>query len=586
MKDVTPNSKGFNPFPRVKDFNAKNIRQLYLPLLIIIGLYYYVFTPSLHYASLDFWIFLGLILIGMAIIEGLADSSDWIKKVAKGQVEQVQLKKLPKKYQLLLAPLPVMLIVYMISSLIFSPFFMAKDYANLIQPQTREFAQDFPETDINAIPLVDRDSAMRLGSRKLGSLTDLVSQFQVSEEYTQININAKPYRVTPLQYDGFFKWLNNFKEGIPYYLQVDNVTGEVLVQKPEKPIKYSYADKFGRNIMRHLHFNYPFALFDHPSFEIDDQGTPYYIATTYKRMFFLREPEPNGIIMVNAMTGEHKRYAIKDIPKWVDRVYGAGLILHQIELNGLYHNGYWNTLFAKKGVIEPTEGYNYLPMNDDLYLYTGLTSVSADASNIGFILVNLRTKETVMYPLSAAEEFSAMASAEGAVQETGYKATFPLLINLNGKAMYILSLKDSAGLIKKYALIDCQNYQQVYHGRTVAELMTQYAKDYPQEVQAVSEDLLKEITGQVEGIQAVVKDGQTVYFFMVDGKVYQAPLNLNQYLPFVEKGDPIKAKMTPDQGIYSIDLSEKFGHEAQSNSSQESANPEQTKDQLTEALNQ
>ncbi|MGF3115172.1 hypothetical protein [Facklamia sp. P12937] len=560
IKDVTP-EKTINKKANKRSFNPN---YLYVLLALAIFVYYYLTLPPIHYASYQSWFFLLLIVAGVFAIELIKDSNQWFKQIKNNpnQVTEIKFGKLPKKYRLFYWPVVIVLLVGLIGKFVFSPFFMAKDYGQMISPVNKDFETTFPEVNIDNVPLVDRDTAVRLGDRYLGALTELVSQFEVSDEYTQINIEAEPYRVTPLKYAGLFKWLNNFSEGIPHYLQVDNVTGKVEVKTPEKPIRYSYSDHFGRNISRHLRFNYPFSIFESPDFEIDDEGNPYYIATSYGRNFFLNEPEPNGLIIVNAMTGEHQKYSMDEIPSWVDRVYSADLIMHQLDQNGKYKNGFWNSVFAKEGVTETSKGYNYLPMNDDIYLYTGITSVVSDESNIGFVLVNLRTKEATMYNLSAAEEFSAMASAEGSVQEKGYIATFPLLINLQGNPMYILTLKDSSGLIKNYSLVDVQDYQKVYIASNMTQLIQKYGEDNPVVLEAINEDTLEKVTGKVEKIQAVIKEGETFYYFMLDGNVYQVPAKLNDYLPFVEEGQTITLKLDDRSNIHLVDLTEIFGDKA------------------------
>lgn len=578
LKDVTP------PFNKGVSNSrlAKGRGPLYLLLFMLLFIYYYVVLPPLHYASVQTWIFLLLIIGGILLIEILKDSGQFVQKMKQTPPSSFSLKgyRLPNKYRWVLRALIAVIAIGMIGNLIFSPFFMAKKYGQMIEPVTEDFQSTFPEVNMDQVPLVDRDTAVRLGNRQLGALPKLVSQFEVSEEYTQININAEPYRVTPLKYAGLFKWLNNFSEGIPNYLQVNNVTGQVEVKTPEKPIKYSYSDHLDRNILRHLRFNYPFSIFDRPDFEVDDQGIPYYIATTYKRNFFLNEPEPDGLIIVNAMSGEHKRYAIDQVPNWVDRVYPADLIMHQLDMNGKYRQGFWNALFAKEGVTETSDGYNYLPMKDDLYLYTGITSVVSDESNIGFVLVNLRTKEATMYSLSAAEEFSAMESAEGSVQEKGYKATFPLLINLQGKPMYILTLKDSSGLIKTYSLVDVQDYQKVYTANNMAQLIKVYGEDHPVVAEQLDEAKLEKIEGTIQSIQAVVRDGQTYYYLLINEEVYQVPVSFNSYLPFVEPGQTIVLKVDDQQTVHAIDLSEIFGNQAR----EESTATSEEKDPLLENL--
>lgn len=552
MKDVTGTAK---EKAKKQKTGGKRIRSLYILLAIALFIYYYVTLPAIHYAAIDFWFFVLLAIIGIVVIEVLADSSSFISELKSGDVKNVKWRSVPKKYLLLILPLPILWLVAMIGNLVFSPFFFSEGYSTMIDIEQADFATEFPQTDLNQITLIDRDTATRLGNRHLGALTNLVSQFEAADDYTQINIESYPYRVTPLEYAGFFKWLNNFREGIPHYFKVDNVTGAVTVETPEQPIKYSYSDMFHRDVMRKLRFSNPFSLFESPNFEVDDDGNPYYVATTYTRNFFLREPEASGLITLNAMTGETTKYNLDEIPTWVDRVHSADLILHQLEMNGRYQGGYWNSIFSKEGVTEPTAGYNYLPIEDDLYLYTGITSVVSDESNIGFVLVNMRTKDTKFYPLNAAEEFSAMQSAEGSVQETGYVATFPLLINIEGRPMYILSLKDSSGLIKEYALIDVQNYQNVYVESSVERLMLSYAEDNPINVDEIeTEEELASINGQIEDIQAVVVEGNTIYYFMVDGSVYTANISLSEQLPFVEVGQEVQFTATENGVVREIEF--------------------------------
>ncbi|MGO4927741.1 hypothetical protein ACTQ45_04175 [Fundicoccus sp. Sow4_D5] len=552
MKDVTGTAK---EKAKKQKTGGKRIRSLYILLAIALFIYYYVTLPAIHYAAIDFWFFVLLAIIGIVVIEVLADSSSFISELKSGDVKNVKWRSVPKKYLLLILPLPILWLVAMIGNLVFSPFFFSEGYSTMIDIEQADFATEFPQTDLNQITLIDRDTATRLGNRHLGALTNLVSQFEAADDYTQINIESYPYRVTPLEYAGFFKWLNNFREGIPHYFKVDNVTGAVTVETPEQPIKYSYSDMFNRDVMRKLRFSNPFTLFESPNFEVDDEGRPYYIATTYTRNFFLREPEANGLITLNAMTGETTTYKLEEIPSWVDRVHSSELILHQLEMNGRYQGGYWNSIFSKQGVTEPTAGYNYLPIDDDLYLYTGITSVVSDESNIGFVLVNMRTKDTRFYPLNAAEEFSAMQSAEGSVQETGYVATFPLLISIEGRPMYILSLKDSSGLIKEYALIDVQNYQNVYVESSVERLMLSYAEDNPINVDEIeTEEELASINGQIEDIQAVVVEGNTIYYFMVDGSVYTANISLSEQLPFVEAGQEVQFTATENGVVRELEF--------------------------------
>ena len=248
---------------------------------------------------------------------------------------------------------------------------------------------------------------------------------------------------------------------------------------------------------------------------------------------------------------------ISSAPKWVDRIYDAEEIINQLNWNGGLQSGFFNFLFTQKGVLQTTEGYNYLAIDDDVYLYTGMTSVGTDESNVGFVLVNLRTKETKFYTMSSAEEFSAMESAEGAVQEKGYKSTFPILLNIDTKPTYFMSLKDEAGLVKLYALVDAQNYQKVSIGTTVNNVVTTHiGRDIngPQvEEDKETREILNAI-GKVVNIESVVIDGNTHYYIILDNSenVFIANINVSEKLPFIKIGEEIKVEYYEKGGLNHI----------------------------------
>ncbi len=328
---------------------------------------------------------------------------------------------------------------------------------------------------MDQIPMLDEDSANTLANRKLGELSDLVSQFVVSDTSAQINYKARPVRVTYLHYDSFFKWWSNRSNGIPAYMVVDMVTQDVEVVRLTEGIKYSPSEYFNRDLVRYLRFHYPTAIFENINFEIDEEGTPYWVASVVKkRIGLFNGDDIQGVVLLNAVTGESVYHEVADVPTWVDRVYSAGLVVDQYNYYGRYHNGYFNSLFAQSDCTTATTGYNYIAMNDDVYLYTGITSISGDRGNIGFILVNQRTKDARYYSCAGAEEYSAMSSAEGAVQQFSYDATFPLLLNISDQPTYFMALKDAAGLVKMYAMVNVQQYQIVATGNSVRQCQQSY----------------------------------------------------------------------------------------------------------------
>lgn len=421
--------------------------------------------------------------------------------------------------------------------------FNATRYRDLITIEYGDFSEDVSEINMNQIPVVDRDTATRLGSRKLGEMSELVSQFEISNIYTQINYQETPYRVTPLAYADAIKWLFNQKTGLPAYITVNMVTQETDLVWLEEGMKYSPSEYFFRNIYRHLRFHYPTEIFYNVSFEIDDSGTPYWVAPTVQyRVGWWSGADIDGAVIVNAITGESQWYSKEEAPQWIDQLYESNMIMNQLDDNGLYQNGYINSIFGQKNVRRTTYGYNYMALNDDVYLYTGMSSVTADESNIGFVLVNLRTKETMFYTVPGATETSAMASAQGQVQHLNYTATFPLLLNISDRPTYFISLKDAAGLVKMYAFVDVEQYQIVGTGQTIDEARKNYRAALNLEDVEISDPIeLLELSGTIESIADVVISGNTCYYFTLEGHegVYAAYVTVNENLPFLKAGDAI-----------------------------------------------
>ena len=443
-------------------------------------------------------------------------------------------------------------VIYVVGGLLSSVVIRSGAYAKLITVETGDFTQDIEEISFDQIPMLDRDSAEKLGDRKLGELADMVSQFEVADNYTQINYKGRPVRVTPLRYGDIFKWLNNRSAGLPAYLIIDMVTQEVDVVRLQEGMHYTTAEHFSRNLYRHLRFQYPTYIFNEPTFEIDEEGTPYWVCPRIvKRIGLFGGTDIQGAVLVNAITGESQYYT--DIPTWVDGVYSAEIIMDQYDYYGTYQGGFINSLFGQKNVTVTTEGYNYIAANDDVYVYTGVTSAGSDESNIGFILTNQRTKQTTFYSIAGAEEFSAMNSAEGVVQHLNYSATFPLLLNISNQPTYFMALKDYAGLVKMYAMVNVQQYQIVATGASVEECQSNYYKLLRQNkldtgeapILPADEDT---VTGIVTALRSAVIDGTTMYYVTLDAgnTVYCISAGEVEKVILLNVGDRITITYEPD----------------------------------------
>lgn len=496
--------------------SGKNIL-INLIVTIVAGfIYFYVELPpiNLHSAAFySFFLFISVVYCVTAVItSGIyrqAENGKTFWKLLKGSC---------------IVPLIVIaavFVVYVVGGLLSSVIIRSGAYAKLMTVETGDFTQDIEEISFDQIPMLDRDSAEKLGDRKLGELADMVSQFEVADNYTQINYRGRPVRVTPLRYGDVFKWLNNRSAGLPAYLIIDMVTQEVDVVRLSEGMHYTTAEHFSRNLYRHLRFQYPTFIFDEPTFEIDEEGTPYWVCSrVVKRIGLFGGTDIQGAVLVNAINGESQYYT--DIPTWVDGVYSADIIMEQYDYYGTYQGGFINSLFGQKNVTVTTAGYNYIAANDDVYVYTGVTSAGSDESNIGFILTNQRTKQTTFYSIAGAEEFSAMNSAEGVVQHLNYTSTFPLLLNISNQPTYFMALKDYAGLVKMYAMVNVQQYQIVATGTSVEECQANYYKLLRQnkldtgEVPVLPADE-ETVVGTVVALRSAVIDGTTMYYVTLGG---------------------------------------------------------------------
>lgn len=528
---VTENQQGDffrNRTPR----KGGSIKAFVIVLIFFLVAEYFTLLP-VNLRSPDFVFFLSLCIIVFIGLRSLFNAAfDKINKVLLG--------------------VAALLIAYVfIGQLISSPIFHASSYQKQLNvDKNADFFADNEKVNYQSIPVVDKDSAERLGDRKMGEIVDYVSQFEVDDEYGQINYNDKPFRVTTISYSDLIKWFTNHGEGLPAYIRVDMVTQESEVVRLKEGMKYSHSDMFFRNINRHIRLHYPTKMVENPSFEIDDDGHPYWIAPTYTyKIGLFGGKDITGAILVDAINGESQYYDIEKVPTWVDRVYPSDLLLSQLQNWGKYTNGYFNTLFSQKGVLKPTDGYNYIALNDDVYLYTGLTSVSSDASNVGFALINMRTKEAKYYAISGAEEFSAMSSAEGKVQNLKYTATFPILINAGGQPTYFMSLKDSAGLVKQYAFVSVENYQIVATGESVAAAEKEYYKLLNDNGKVKVDFDSKTITAKITAIQEAVVNGNSNYYFQLEGekKTFIAPISLNSQLPLLKAGQSVTIEYVDDE---------------------------------------
>ena len=517
--------------------------------LVVGAVYFYISLPALNFQSGELYTFIGLLCI-VYVICSLITSGFQVSE-AKGGVKDylhfIKTQCLPVGILIL-----ALLAVAVVGEVISAPIFRAGAYRDLLSVEDGDFAKEVDEISFNEVPTLDLNSAQYLGNQQLGTLSDMVSQFEVSPAYTQINYDGQPYRVTSLQYADIIRWFTNRSEGLPAYMMVNMVTqkAEVVRLPAGEGMKYSSSEPLNRNVYRHLRFQYPTYMFSTPVFELNDEGDPYWICPRETRTIGLfGGTDIKGAVLMNALNGESTYYDVADVPAWVDNVYNPDLIAQQYNYHGTLTHGFINSIFGKRDVTVTTAGSNYIALDDDVYMYTGITSATSDTSNLGFLLSNQRTKETKYYVAPGATEQSAQASAMGAVQDLAYSATFPILLNIASQPTYFIPLKDDTQLVKMYAMVNVQQYNVLATDTTVAGCEQKYIKLLAS--QGITEEAelpQTSVSGVVAELRSAVMDGNSYYFVRLEDEdvFYSVSAKDNPAAVILNEGDTVTIEHAPE----------------------------------------
>ncbi len=512
--------------------------------LVVAGVAYYFMLPALNFKAIELYVYIAVILVAYIGIFGI---------VSKAYFRPEYMEYAKNKVKIPIALILVLAVVVGIGYLTGATIFRAKDYAEIIDVKEGDFTEDIAEIDFSSVPRLDKDSSNMIATRALGELSDYVSQFTVNSYYsTQINYKGAPVRVQSLDYGDVFKWLKNTKEGIPAYIIVDMTTQKAETVRLEEGMKYSPAEHFNEYLLRHVRFKYPSLILDEASFEIDETGRPYWIVPVLdKTIGLFGGTDVIGAVIVDSITGDTTlvstsldgttklptdKFVTDKEFQWLDQVYSATIVNEQYNYYGKYNNGFWNSIIGQENVKITSQGYNYLALNDDVYMYTGVTSISSDQSIIGFVLINQRTKEANYYQVSGALENTAQTSAQGKVQQYGYKATFPILLNVSGEPTYFMALKDTSELVKMYAMVNVKQSTVVGVGSSLAECTENYAAELEKngvnvdvDVDSMGQDAetdapkveTVDVKGTVEEIRSVITGGETYFYIkLVDNATY------------------------------------------------------------------
>lgn len=563
------------------------LRLLISAVLTIIagGIVYYMMLPALNFKDVNMYIFIMVLIVLFMVFFALACKAN--RKIERREY----IKKKSKVPVIIVAALVV---VMAIGWLCGATIFRASSYNKLMPVTTSEFSTDFEKLSVDSVPRVDESRALTLADQQLGSLSEYKSQYVVSNTTTMINYNNRPVRVAYLEYADVFKWFNNTKEGVPAYMIIDLISQKVTVvncvEQFGSCIQYSPTELFNEKLIRHIRFQYPTELLDTPNFEISDDGHPYWITPVLdKTIGLFGGTDVKGAIITDALNGKSVYYDIEQVRsdeslQWIDVVYSANLLVQQYDYYGKFQNGFWNSIIFQNDVSQASQGNGYIAMDDDVWIYTGVTSSESDASNFGFILSNQRTKETRYYENGGAIETAAQQSAEDAVQNYQYAATFPILLDIEGQPTYFMSLYGSSNTVKGYALVNLADKTIVGTGivdemKSDAKALNAAVENYIQALKDkniigtdinVDEYLVDEtdedaggtaqetpaengntaapsapaadgsqVTGEVTSILTSVNNGNTYYYLQINGTYYYISVADCMDVLLVQTGDTV-----------------------------------------------
>ncbi|MDY2880676.1 MAG: hypothetical protein SOT34_07055 [Candidatus Borkfalkiaceae bacterium] len=428
-----------------------------------------------------------------------------------------------------------------------SPLFMANDYRALIQVNDGARFEDSVENYTTMqIPVVDKALAEKLGDKKLGN-DNYGSQYHVGE-YVMINYSENLYWIAPIEFNGFFPWVNR-KVSPGYVLVNANDASDVSIRFCE--LHYLDSAYLWRDLNRNDYLAYPARLREgNPHLELDEEGNPRFVETVYTNRFALVNGlDAIGVIVTDPVSGRAEYYDTADAPVWIDHIQSEDVVIDQLNYWGRYVNGFMNSVFAKKDVLEVSTGINYVYSNGQMYMQTGMTSAGSDESIVGVMMVDMRTKQARFSRVGGATEYAASQSAIGAEQDMRFSSSDPIMINVDGVPTYFMMLKDNEGLVKRYAYVNVEDYTVVKTAPTRTSALELYKNAVFGTQQDGEEFTVREIEkiGEYAYIRFEPKEGTDV-----GNHVFRVAIDVNFEIAFLSAGDKVKIRYTFENQHYII----------------------------------
>ena len=473
--------------------------------LVFLFLVYYLALPIFNFRNVGFYIYLSLIAAYILIIvkEVLVykkkvighedDACDGIKydyttgKFYKGK------KVISQKYSFinvlgynLLITFGGLLLVLIIIGLSGAKIFNAKKYYSQLEVSNgtmEEFETVFNyDSGSVKLPILDSDLAFKLAQAKLSQYG---AQYTIDyDNFTLISITRdgeeQLVRIAPLEYSNFFVSLNRMNQGTVGYIEVNVITKEAKIVEFEDGLKYMPSAILSKDLDRYIRFNFPSEIVEGKYFEIDDNGNPYWVVPTLKKEIGIAQgPSAKGLIIVDPISGEIKKYKLGEEPEWVDRATHEYIADIQTTNSFKFKNGWFNAVLGqKKEVFQISDGYNYFIKDGKTYYVSCITSPNEnDQTSIGFVTINLKNREATFYAIDGITEMRAREIAENdyRVKAQAFTSTWPILIDMNGVPTYFLVLKNEVQA-QMIVFIDVETGIKVGMGENIEAAKSDYLK--------------------------------------------------------------------------------------------------------------
>jgi hypothetical protein len=455
--------------------------------------------------------------------------------------------------------------------------FHASSYRALLgtPKATATFKQDVATIDTTRLRVVSESYATQIADKLLGeqpglgSTTDLdkphISQingcFTVktvgSDVREKICFKHELVWIAPLKHSGFWKWMSNRTVRQYAIVSASDPSRRWLIEEVNgKPVTLKYhmhGAHFGDYLERHLRENgfLTDGIYD-TSFEVDDSGKPYWVAVLFEKKIGFFGSEVTGIAVVDPDTGAIQRFAPEDAPVWVDRIYPEQMVINQFDQYGKYVLGWGNAwaLGPKREITQTSTDYLHIVEGVDgrTYWYTGITSIGADQSTTGFILVDTRTKATTVYRIPGAIEDAAKRSAEAqpGVRERSYTADEAILYNWGGEPTYFMTLSGSNSVPQMYAFVSVRDFQLVGVASNIEAALVMYEEKLRARKGASLGQTLIAVDLFENKVLRIVREGDSWAFLLngTSGFEFIAPSNISPELRYTQPGDLVRLQAT------------------------------------------